>query len=102
MAFGETAGGVEAAVQQAEAVEALDESSSSDNGDLDPKQKKVRRKSRTRKKRKPRVGLVGRLEKSQWMPLSHLRKLPSALKQETDRLRGDKNDQVLSDCLLWF
>ena len=102
MAFGETAGGVEAAVQQADAVEALDESSSSDNGELDPKQKKVMRKSRNRKKRKPRVGLVGRLEKSQWMPLSHLRKLPSALKQETDRLRGDKNDQVLPDCLLWF
>ena len=91
MAFGETAGGVEAAAVQA-AVEALDESSS--DVDLDPREMKVRRKSRNLKKRKPTR--IGRLDKKEWMQLSHLRKLPSALKEETDRLRGDKNDQVLS------
>ena len=95
MAFGETAGGVEAEAAAAKeaAVEALDESSS-DNVDLDPKEMKVRRKSRNLKKRKPTR--IGRLDKKEWMLLSHLRKLPSALKEETDRLRGDKNDQVLS------
>ena len=94
MAFGETAGGVEAAAVQAAEVEALDESSS-DNVDLDPKEMKVRRKSRTLRKRKPKR--KGMLDKKDWVLLSHLKKLPSALKQETDRLRGDKNDQVLPE-----
>ena len=94
MAFGETAGGVEAEAAAAKeaAVEALDESSS--DVDLDPREMKVRRKSRNLRKRKPKK--IGRLDHKEWMLLSHLRKLPSALKEETDRLRGDKNDQVLS------
>ena len=95
MAFGETAGGVEAAAVQA-AVEALDESSS--DVDMDPREMKVRRKSRNLRKRKPKK--IGRLDHKEWMLLSHLRKLPSALKQETDRLRGDKNDQV--SAVSWF
>ena len=91
MAFGETAGGVEAAAVQA-AVEALDESSS--DVDLDPREMKVRRKSR--KLRRWKTTRRGMVDRKEWMLLSHLRKLPSALKEETDRLRGDKNDQVLS------
>ena len=98
MAFGETAGGVEAEAAAAKeaAVEALDESSS--DVDLDPREMKVRRKSR--KLRQKRTRKRGRLDKKEWMPLSHLKKLPSALKRETDRLRGDKNDQVLSPGVL--
>ena len=66
--------------------------------DLDPREMKVRRKSRNLRKRKPKK--IGRLDHKEWMLLSHLRKLPSALKQETDRLRGDKNDQV--SAVSWF
>lgn len=91
MAFGETAGGVEAAAVQAE-VEALDESS--DDVDLDASEMKVRRKSKNTRLRRPKGSRIGMLNKNKWMPLSHLRKLPSALKHETDRLRGDKDDQV--------
>ena len=91
MAFGETAGGVEAATVQQAAVEALDESSS--DVELEPKEMKVRRKSR--KLRRWKTTRIGMVDRKEWMLLSNLKKLPSALKQETDRLRGDKNDQVL-------
>jgi len=90
VAFGETAGGVEAATVQQAAVEALDESSS--DVELEPKEMKVRRKSR--KLRRWKTTRIGMVDRKEWMLLSNLKKLPSALKQETDRLRGDKNDQV--------
>ena len=96
VAFGETAGGVEVVREGdiEEAVEALDESS--DNMQLEPSELKVRRKSSKSKKTGRGKRLAGgkRLGRSEWMPLGLLRRMPSALKRESDRLRGDKNDQV--------
>ena len=95
VAFGETAGGVEVVREgdAEEAVEALDESS--DNMQLEPSELKVRRKSSKLKTgRGKRLAGGKRLGRSEWMPLGLLRRMPSALKRESDRLRGDKNDQV--------
>ena len=96
VAFGETAGGVEVVREgdAEEAVEALDESS--DNMQLEPSELKVRRKSSKLMKAGRGKRLAGgkRLGRSEWMPLGLLRRMPSALKRESDRLRGDKNDQV--------
>ena len=95
VAFGETAGGVEVVREGdvEEAVEALDESS--DNMQLEPSELKVRRKSSKLKTgRGKRLAGGKRLGRSEWMPLGLLRRMPSALKRESDRLRGDKNDQV--------
>ena len=75
-----------------EAVEALDESS--DNMQLEPSELKVRRKSSKKTGRGKRLAGGKRLGRSEWMPLGLLRRMPSALKRESDRLRGDKNDQV--------
>ena len=95
VAFGETAGGVEVVTEGdvEEAVEALDESS--DNMQLEPSELKVRRKScKLKTGRGKRLAGGKRLGRSEWMPLGLLRRMPSALKRESDRLRGDKNDQV--------
>ena len=96
VAFGETAGGVEVVREgdAEEAVEALDESS--DNMQLELSELKVRRKSSKLKRigRGKRLAGGKRLGRSEWMPLGLLRRMPSALKRESDRLRGDKNDQV--------
>ena len=96
VAFGETAGGVEVVREgdAEEAVEALDESS--DNMQLEPSELRVRRKSSKLKQigRGKRLAGGKRLGRSEWMPLGLLRRMPSALKRESDRLRGDKNDQV--------
>jgi hypothetical protein len=84
VAVGETAAGLE-----------VDTAASSDEVPLERSELKVRKKFKT-SARGPGRGAINynfRLPREQWRPLGALRSLPSALKQETDRLAGDKTEQ---------